>query len=107
MKTKKRTRLGRELEEAFKELAAYLRGEIEVESYEVPADHLSPTRIKAIRRSVAASTKDFERQFGVPARTVEAYEQGRRRPDAAMEALLRVIEREPAAVRRALGRKAA
>ena len=33
---------------------------------------------------------------------MEAYEQGRRRPDAAMQTLLRVIEREPEAVRRAL-----
>jgi putative transcriptional regulator len=38
---------------------------------------------------------------------MEAYEQGRRRPDAAMQALLRVIERELDAVRRTLGDKAA
>jgi putative transcriptional regulator len=107
MKTKKRTRLGRDIEQAFKELAAYLRGEAEVEAYEARSARLTPMRIKTIRRRVAASTRDFERQFGVPARTLEAYEQGRRRPDAAMEALLRVIEREPAAVRRALGNKAA
>ncbi len=107
MKAKKRTRLGRDIEQAFKELAGYLRGEADAETYEAADDRLTPVRIKVIRRSVAASTKDFERQFGVPARTLEAYEQGRRRPDAAMEALLRVIEREPAAVRRALGNKAA
>jgi putative transcriptional regulator len=105
VKTRKRTRLGRE--QAFKELAAYPRGEIEVEPYDVRDDSLSPARIKAIRRSVAASTREFERRFGVPARTLEAYEQGRRRPDAAVKALLRVIVREPAAVRRALGNKAA
>ena len=45
---------------------------------------------------------DFARQFGISARTMEAYEQGRRRPDAAMQMLLRVIDREPDAVRRAL-----
>jgi putative transcriptional regulator len=98
----KRTKFGRDLEEAFKELAAYLRGEIEVESYEVPDNLLTPTRIKEIRRKVARSTREFERQFRISARTMEAYEQGRRRPDAAMETLLRVIDREPAAVRRAL-----
>lgn len=37
---------------------------------------------------------------------MEAYEQGRRRPDAAMQTLLRVIEREPEAVRRALASRA-
>lgn len=103
MMAENRTQLGLDLEEAFTELAAYLRGEIEVESYEVPDDLLTPARVKAIRRTVAASTKEFERQFRISARTMEAYEQGRRRPDAAMQALLRVIEREPDAVRRALG----
>ncbi len=73
-----------------------------MESYEVPDDFLTPQRIKEIRRKVARSTREFERQFRVPARTMEAYEQGRRRPDAAMETLLRVIDREPVAVRRAL-----
>ena len=98
----KGSRVGADLVEAFEELAAYLRGEIEVESYEVPDNLLTPRRIKEIRRKVARSTREFERQFRISARTMEAYEQGRRRPDAAMETLLRVIDREPAAVRRAL-----
>ena len=98
----RRSKFGRELEASFKELAAYLRGELEVESYDVPDDLFTPTRIKAIRRKVARSTKDFERRFRISARTMEAYEQGRRRPDAAMQTLLRVIDREPAAVKRAL-----
>lgn len=98
----KGSRVGDDLVEAFEEMAAHLRGEVEAESYEVPADVLTPARIKSIRRKVAASTKDFERQFGVSARTMEAYEQGRRKPDDAMVTLLRVIDREPEAVRRAL-----
>lgn len=103
MTNENRTRLGRDLEEAFTEMAAYLRGEVEVDGYEVAnADVLTPERVRAIRRKVAASTKEFERQFRISARTMEAYEQGRRRPDAAMQTLLRVIEREPEAVRRAL-----
>jgi putative transcriptional regulator len=103
-KTKERpgSRVGDDLVEAFQEMAAYLRGEIEVESYELPDDVLTPDRVQAIRRKVASSTKEFERQFSISARTMEAYEQGRRRPDAAMQALLRVIDKEPEAVRRAL-----
>jgi len=96
------SRVGDDLVEAFEELAAYLRGEIEVESYEVPDDALTPKRIQEIRRKVARSTREFERRFRISARTMEAYEQGRRRPDTAMETLLRVIDREPDAVRRAL-----
>jgi putative transcriptional regulator len=96
------SRVGADLVEAFEEMAAYLRGEVEAESYEVHNDVLTPERVQAIRRKVAVSTKEFERQFRISARTMEAYEQGRRRPDAAMQTLLRVIEREPDAVRRAL-----
>jgi putative transcriptional regulator len=88
--------------EAFQEMAAYLRGEIEAESYEVPDDILTPQKIQKIRKKVAASTKDFERKFEISARTMEAYEQGRRKPDAAMRTLLKVIDKEPAAVKRAL-----
>jgi putative transcriptional regulator len=83
-------------------MAAFLRGEAEVESYEASLGELTPARIKAIRRKVASSTKEFEQRFRVPARTMEAYEQGRRHPDAATATLLRVIDREPDAVRRAL-----
>ena len=59
------TKFGRDLEAAFKELAAYLRGEIELESYEVPDNLLTPDRIKEIRRKVARSTREFERKFNV------------------------------------------
>jgi len=96
------SQVGDDLVEAFQEMAAYLRGEVEVEAYEVPNDVLTPERVRTIRRKVATSTKEFERQFQISARTMEAYEQGRRRPDTTMQALLRIIEREPDAVRRAL-----
>lgn len=96
------SRVGADLVEAFEEMAAHLRGEVEVESYEVPVDVLTPQRIKEIRRRVASSTKTFEAKFHISARTMEAYEQGRRKPDAAMTALLRIIEKEPEAARRAL-----
>lgn len=101
-KKEKRTKFGRDLEEAFLELAAYMRGEIEAESYEVRDDFLTPQKIQTIRKKVAASTKEFERKFQISARTIEAYEQGRRKPDAAMRTLLKVIDKEPAAVKRAL-----
>ena len=96
------SRVGDDLVEAFEEMAAFLRGEASPESYAVPEEVLTPSRIRSIRRKVAESTRDFERSFHVPARTMEAYEQGRRRPNRAVATLLRVIEREPEAVRRAL-----
>lgn len=96
------SRVGADLVEAFEEMAADLRGEITAESYELPADVFTPSRIRSIRRTVATSTKVFERDFRIPARTMEAYEQGRRRPDTATLALLQIIEREPEAAKRAL-----
>jgi putative transcriptional regulator len=100
----KGSRVGDDLVQAFEEMAAHLRGEIELEAHEVPGGAMTPARIKAIRAKVASSTKEFERIFGIPARTMESYEQGRRNPDGAMRALLRIIDREPAAARRALAR---
>jgi putative transcriptional regulator len=96
------SRVGEDLVEAFAEMAAYMRGEASVESYELPGETLTADRIRAIRRALATSTKAFEAEFRIPARTIEAYEQGRRKPDAATSVLLRVLEKEPDAVRRAL-----
>ena len=66
------SRVGADLVEAFEEIAAHLRGEIEVESYEVPESVLTPERIREIRRKVARSTKAFEAEFHISARTMES-----------------------------------
>ncbi len=63
---------------------------------------LTPERVKAIRKAVAKSPREFSRRFGIPARTLEGWEQGRRRPDPAATVLLRVIEHNPRAVEEAL-----
>ena len=49
------TRVGDDLVEAFGEMAAYLRGEVQAESYNVPDDILTAERIGNIRRSVATA----------------------------------------------------
>lgn len=100
----KGSRVGDDLVAAFEEMAKHLRGEIELEAHDPPGDAMTPARIKAIRLKVASSTKEFERLFGIPARTMESYEQGRRNLDGAMRALLRIIDREPKAACRALTR---
>lgn len=98
----KGSRVGDDLVEAFEEMAKHLRGEIQLQAYATPDGAVTPARIKAIRSKVASSTREFERLSGIPARTMEAYEQGRRNPDGAMRALLRIIEREPKAALKAL-----
>lgn len=96
------SRVGDDLVEAIEEMASHLRGEIQLTAHELPGGAMTPAQIKAIRLKVASSTREFERQFGIPARTMEAYEQGRRNLDGAMRALLRIIDREPKAALRAL-----
>ena len=86
--------------EGLQEAVAWKRGELPLEAVHI--DPMPPARVKMIRKAVAKSTKEFERRFGIPAATMENWEQGRRKPDPTARALLIVIEREPGAVERAL-----
>jgi putative transcriptional regulator len=85
-----RTELGLQIEAGLREAIAHRVVNA------MPAD-----RVKAIRKGVAKSPKEFERRFGVPARTLEGWEQGKRLTTAE-RVLLQVIERDPKAVERAL-----
>ena len=58
--------------------------------------------VSAIRKSLGLSQTEFAARFGFALDAVQNWEQGRRRPDGAVRAFLRVIEREPEAVQRAL-----
>jgi len=58
--------------------------------------------VAAIRGRLGLSQGEFAAQFGFKLDAVQNWEQGRRRPDGAARAFLRVIEREPEAVQRAL-----
>ena len=94
-----RTELGLQIEAGLREAIAHRRSEVALEGRVVnpmPAD-----RVKAIRKGVANSPKEFEQRFGVPARTLEGWEQGKRLTTAE-RVLLQVIERDPKAVERAL-----
>ena len=58
--------------------------------------------VKSIRARLGLSQAEFAARFGFTLDAVQNWEQGRRRPEGAVRAFLRVIEREPAAVQRAL-----
>ena len=60
--------------------------------------------VKAIRRRLSMSQAQFARAFGLNTRTVQNWEQGDQPQDVA-RAYLRVIEKDPDAVRRALAAK--
>ena len=96
---KKRSKSGLELEAALREAIAHTRGEIALHTRVV--DPMTPARVREIRKKVAKSPKEFERRFGVPARTLEGWEQNKK-VDVAGRVLLMVIEKDPEAVERAL-----
>ncbi len=93
------TEFGRDLIESLQEVRDHLDGKIAL-STRVGAP-FPAALVKQIRKSVAKTTKEFERRFGVPARTVEGWEQGRS-IDVAARVLLTVIEKNPEAVEAAL-----
>jgi putative transcriptional regulator len=57
---------------------------------------------KIIRRALKLSQEEFAAHFHIPIGTLRDWEQGRKEPDAAAKAYLRVIAREPETVRKAL-----
>ena len=105
MAEEKHTTMGLELIEAMQEVAAHVRGDIELPTRVAPAKTVHvPERVDvaAIRRRLRLSQSDFADRFGLALSTVRDWEQGRRRPDRAARVLLRTIEREDEAVARAL-----
>jgi len=97
----KHSALGRRLIAGLNEVAAHLRGEIELPSYEVTVPEEAD--VPGLRAQLGLSQARFASAFGLDVKTVQAWEQGRRRPDRTARILLAVIAREPEAVRRALG----
>jgi putative transcriptional regulator len=59
-------------------------------------------RVSIIRRAFRLSQEEFAAQFHIPIGTLRDWEQGRKEPDAAAKAYLRVIASEPEMVRKAL-----
>jgi putative transcriptional regulator len=57
---------------------------------------------KIIRRALKLSQEEFAAQFQIPIGTLRDWEQSRNAPDKAAEAYLRVIAKNPKAVREAL-----
>jgi putative transcriptional regulator len=86
----------RGLEEAL----AFMEGTADESQYVV---HIPPEiDIKAIRGRLGLTQKEFADRFEFNINTLRHWEQGRRVPDGTARAYLRVIDREPEAVRKAL-----
>jgi putative transcriptional regulator len=57
---------------------------------------------RVIRRALGLSQEEFAKRFHIPLGTLRDWEQGRKDPDTAARAYLRVIGHNPAAVTEAL-----
>ena len=98
--TAERTETGLEVEAALGEVLAHVRGETALPCRIV--DDPAAERIVALRKRMKLSRQKFADRFGLDARAIQDWEQGRRVPDRAARVLLTVIDRDPDAVTRAL-----
>lgn len=96
----KRTQVGQEVEAALSEVLAHVRGEVDLPRRIV--DDPAAEHILALRKRMKLSRRQFADRFGLDARAVQEWEQGRRVPDRAARVLLTVIDRDPEAVVRVL-----
>ncbi len=96
------SKLGKKLIAAANEGIAIARGEADPASYRlhVPAK----IDVRAMRRKLGMTQEIFAVRYGLTLARVRDWEQGRSTPDGAVRAYLKVIEKEPEAVKRALAR---
>jgi putative transcriptional regulator len=79
---------------------AFIEGTADESQYVV---HIPPEiDIKAIRGRLGMTQQEFADRFDFNINTLRHWEQGRRVPDGTARAYLRVIDREPEAVQKAL-----
>ncbi|MBZ5563837.1 MAG: helix-turn-helix domain-containing protein [Acidobacteriia bacterium] len=95
--------MGKRLIAAMKEVVDHVEGRaaLPMRYVEIPQD----VDVKAIRSKLGLSQAEFSRRYAVSLRSLQEWEQGRRRPESAVRAYLTVIERDQDAVEKALTKK--
>lgn len=83
---------------------AFLEGNADKSRFEI---HVPGTvDVRKIRTSLGLSQESFAQTYGFAVSAVRDWEQGRRQPDRSARILLKVVEKEPEAVMRALATSA-
>ena len=95
------SKVGKRLIESAKQARAYATGQATAGFVAHVPDEVN---VKALRKRLGYSQSQFSRRFGFAIDAVQDWEQHRRTPDRTARILLKVIEREPDAVTRALAR---
>ncbi len=94
------TTLGKRLIKAAREGRAIVRGEADPATYKVHVP--ARVNVKAMRARLRMTQAEFAMRYNLNIARIRDWEQGRSQPDGAVRAYLKVIEREPQAVERAL-----
>ena len=91
--------------EHFKKLVASIKeaGEIKA-GRKAPSRiyEINPPEIKNVREKLNVSQNEFALMIGVSVRTLQNWEQGRRKPEGPAKALLRIASKNPSALLDAL-----
>jgi putative transcriptional regulator len=97
----KRKSVGKEIVEAMEEVLAIAQGKVKPARVTTFKPSLA-LEIRKIRLATGLSRAEFARRYALDARALQDWEQGRRRPDKAARAYLKVIAKKPKAVVEAL-----
>ena len=101
---KRRRNLGDELVAAMREAVEHAEGRRTDLRTHIVRVQVPEIDVRVVRRKTGLSQDRFAAKFGFSPATVREWEQRRRVPSGAARVLLRVIDREPEAVLRALTR---
>lgn len=82
----------------LKEVLAHAKGE----PVDMVIHHIPAPDVRAIRKRMGMSQLEFSRVFGISIGSLRHWEQGRRNPQGPARTLLKVMDKEPEAVKRAL-----
>lgn len=99
-RTGPRTKLGLDLKESAREILAHLKGEASFKTRSLVLPEA--VDVQRIRQQTGMSQAEFARAFCINLRTLQEWEQGRRKPDATTRAYLSVIAKNRKAVLDAL-----
>lgn len=83
--------IGQEILEGIKEIKRFKKGDIELRTWNLN----EPSPPKIIRKKLKLSQSAFASLMGVSPRTIQDWEQGRRRPQGPAKSLLRIAEQHP------------
>jgi putative transcriptional regulator len=83
--------IGQEILEGIKEIKRFKKGDVDLTKWSLN----EPSPEKIIRKKLKLSQSAFASLMGVSSRTIQDWEQGRRKPQGPAKSLLRIAEQHP------------